>query len=73
MVGLELVDPADGRTPNPTAAAAVLEATKRDGLLIGKGGLYGNCLRIAPPLCVTAEEATEGADILSAALDDVLG
>jgi 4-aminobutyrate aminotransferase len=68
MVGLELVDPADGWTPNAAAAAAVLEATRADGLLIGKGGMYGNCLRVAPPLCVTAAEADEGVDILVGAL-----
>jgi 4-aminobutyrate aminotransferase len=70
MVGLEIVDPADGRTPNAPAAAAVLEATRRDGLLIGKGGLYGNCLRVAPPLCVSEAEADEGVEILVAALRD---
>jgi 4-aminobutyrate aminotransferase len=68
MLGLELVDPADGRTPNPAAASAVLEATKRDGLLVGKGGLYGNCLRVAPPLCVTDAEADEGLAVLESAL-----
>jgi 4-aminobutyrate aminotransferase len=67
MVGVELVEP-DGHTPAPAAAAAILEATREGGLLIGKGGLYGNCLRISPPLTVTLEEADEGAGILEAAV-----
>ena len=34
------------------------------GLLIGKGGLYGNVLRIAPPMTVTEAEIDEAADVL---------
>lgn len=63
MVGVELVG-ADGRTPAPAAASAVLEACRRHGLLVGKGGLFGNCLRVAPPLSLTDDECDEGAAIL---------
>jgi 4-aminobutyrate aminotransferase len=70
MVAVELCHP--GTTdPWPDGAAAVLESTRRRGLLVGKGGLYGNVLRIAPPLSLTEAEAAEGLDILEAALDDV--
>ncbi|HET8788281.1 MAG TPA: aspartate aminotransferase family protein, partial [Actinomycetes bacterium] len=41
---------------------------RRGGLLVGKGGLYGNVLRIAPPLIVTEAEADEGLEILAHAL-----
>ncbi len=68
MIGLELVVPGS-RDPDPAAANAVVEACKSRGLLVGKGGLYGNTLRISPPLTLTAEEAEEGLDILCAALD----
>ncbi len=37
-----------GPEPWPAGAAALMEATRRRGLLLGKGGLYGNVLRIAP-------------------------
>lgn len=67
MTGVELVRPGT-TTPNPSAASTVLAETKRLGLLIGKGGLYGNALRIAPPLTVTEEEADEGLEMLTAAL-----
>jgi 4-aminobutyrate aminotransferase-like enzyme len=50
-----------------------MEACKRRGLLIGKGGLYGNVLRIAPPLSLTVAEATEGLDIIEASVDEVGG
>ena len=68
MIGVELVGP-DGYAPDPVAAARVMEHTKQLGLLIGKGGLYGNVLRIAPPLVLTAEEADEGLGLLSTALE----
>ncbi|MCA1186262.1 aspartate aminotransferase family protein [Saccharopolyspora sp. 6V] len=67
MLGVELADPGTG-APDPAAATAVLEHTRRDGLLIGKGGLDGNVLRIAPPLSLTEQEAREGAAILVDAL-----
>jgi 4-aminobutyrate aminotransferase len=70
MIGVELVD-TDGFTPNPAAAAAVLEACKRRGLLIGKGGLYGNCLRVAPPMSLTDAECAEGTALLVDALREV--
>lgn len=69
MIGVELV--VDGsRDPNLAAAARALEGCRRRGLLIGKGGLYGNCLRIAPPLSVTGEEADEACGILIAAIEE---
>ncbi|WP_028921276.1 aspartate aminotransferase family protein [Pseudonocardia acaciae] len=67
MIGVELVDRDGG--PSPKAATDVLEHARRGGLLIGKGGLHGNVLRIAPPLTLTAEEAEEGAAALVAALE----
>jgi 4-aminobutyrate aminotransferase len=42
----------------------MLEATKERGLLVGKGGLYGHTLRMAPPLTLTDAEAKEGLGIL---------
>jgi 4-aminobutyrate aminotransferase len=71
MLALELCRP-DGRlTPWPEAAGALMESCKRRGLLIGKGGLYGNVLRIAPPLSITATEASEGLDIIDSAVTEV--
>ena len=69
MLAIELCVPGtDGRPggpePWPAAAAALMEATRRRGLLVGKGGLYGNVLRIAPPLSVTTEEIAAACEIL---------
>ncbi len=67
MIGVELIR-AGGTEPNSEAASAVMEASKAGGLLVGKGGLAGNVLRIAPPLTLTEEEADEGFEILSNAV-----
>jgi 4-aminobutyrate aminotransferase len=67
MLAVELVEPGTG-APDPGAAARAQEAARQGGLLVGKGGLYGNVLRIAPPLVVTQAEADEGIEILASAL-----
>jgi 4-aminobutyrate aminotransferase len=71
MIGIEFANP-DG-APDPVLTAGVMEAAKSEGLLIGKGGLYGNTLRIAPPLSVTEEEAEEGLDKLTKAINRASG
>ncbi|MFF0749267.1 aspartate aminotransferase family protein [Streptomyces sp. NPDC004267] len=71
MIGIELTEPGTDRA-NPDAAAAVLEATRQNGLLIGKGGGHNtSALRIAPPLSLSIAEAEEGAAILEQALRDL--
>jgi 4-aminobutyrate aminotransferase len=67
MFAVELVDPVTG-APSPALAGQVLEAAGERGLLIGKGGLYGNALRMAPPLTLTADEAREGLGLIVDAL-----
>ncbi len=67
MIAIELVEP--GTTdPSSRLATRVQEHAKAAGLLIGKGGLYGNALRIAPPLTLTEDEAEEGLRVLLAAV-----
>jgi 4-aminobutyrate aminotransferase len=60
-----------GIEPLPAASAQLMEATRARGLLIGKGGLYGNVLRITPPLSVTEAEMAEALEILGAAAEEV--
>jgi 4-aminobutyrate aminotransferase len=67
MFAVELIDPKT-RKPAPALAAKALEATRVRGLLIGKGGLYGHALRMAPPLTITEAEAREGLGLLTDAL-----
>jgi 4-aminobutyrate aminotransferase len=70
MFAVDLVDPLTG-APAPALATRVLEAARERGLLIGKGGLSGNSLRMAPPLNLSEAEAKEGLSLLIDALQAV--
>lgn len=67
MVGIELVEPG-GNTPSVAMATLVLEETRARGLLVGKGGLHNNVIRLAPPMTVTAEEIDEALGALGGAI-----
>jgi 4-aminobutyrate aminotransferase len=67
MAAVEIVVPGSDQ-PDVAATAAVMEETRRRGLLVGKGGRFGNVLRIAPPLTLTEDEADEGLAVLDEAL-----
>ena len=68
--GVELVEDETkrDRTPNARAVTRLFEESKKRGLLIGKGGLYGNVLRISPPLTVAAAEVDEALGTLDDSL-----
>ena len=68
MLGVELVTNRQTREPATQLATDVLEAMKLRNVLVGKGGLHGNTLRIKPPMCITKDDA----DYLVAMLDEVL-
>jgi len=68
MLGVELVRDRRTKEPADTEAAEVLDLCKERGLLVGKGGLFGNTLRIKPPMCLTKADA----DFLADCLDEVL-
>jgi 4-aminobutyrate aminotransferase len=70
MQGMELVKDKKTKEPAPEIATAVQEAAKDRGLIIGKGGLYGNVLRISPALNVTGEDADKASDLLEGAFED---
>jgi 4-aminobutyrate aminotransferase len=67
MIGVEFVRPG---TTEPDAAATlrVFDECRKGGLLVGKGGLYNNVLRMGPPLTLTTDEAREGLAILTSAI-----
>ena len=68
MLGVELVRDRQSKEPATGETAALLELCKERGLLIGKGGLHGNTLRIKPPMCLNRDDA----DFLVDCLDEVL-
>lgn len=68
MLGVELVKDRATKEPAKDECAAVFEACKDMGLLIGKGGLWGNTLRIKPPMILSASDA----DFMLGVLDQSL-
>ena len=64
MLAIETVEP-DSDTPDAGRAGQLLEECRKRGLLVGKGGLYGNVLRIAPPLTVTEQEIDTASEIIA--------
>jgi 4-aminobutyrate aminotransferase-like enzyme len=59
MQAVELVEDRATKEPAPQKTRAVMEETKKQGLLVGTGGLYGNTLRLAPPMLITETELDE--------------
>jgi len=68
MLGVELVTDRKTRVPAGPQTLEVLEAAREMGVLLGKGGLDGNVLRIKPPMCITLEDADFAVDVLDRAL-----
>jgi len=64
MLAIETVEPGSIE-PDGARAGQLLEECRKRGLLVGKGGLYGNVLRIAPPMSVTEEEIDTAAEIIA--------
>ncbi|GJM20044.1 MAG: hypothetical protein DHS20C14_22570 [Phycisphaeraceae bacterium] len=70
MLGVDIVEDRTTLAPSPARCAAVHERSKDLGLLIGKGGLHGNVLRIKPPMCMTREDADFMVRVLDIAFTD---
>jgi 4-aminobutyrate aminotransferase len=68
MVGVELVHDRATKEPAPDLANAVLDAAKQRGLIVGKGGLHANTLRISPPLIVSERDVDDAVRILDESL-----
>ena len=69
MLGVELVGP-DGE-PAPQSAVKFMQSCRERGVLVGKGGIKANAVRISPPLTITREAAKEAADVFEEALAEV--
>jgi len=72
MQAIELVKDRGTKEPDAPGAARLMEATRKRGLLVGKGGLYGNTMRIAPAMVVTRSQVDDALRILGEALAEAL-
>ena len=59
LIGLELVKDPVSKGPATAETAELMEQAKAEGALIGKGGLLGNVIRIAPSMSITTQECDE--------------
>ncbi|MBI4052123.1 MAG: aspartate aminotransferase family protein [Elusimicrobia bacterium] len=66
MLGVELVKDRKTKEPAPQELLKVMDYAKEGGVLIGKGGMSQNIIRIKPPLCVTKKDA----DVIAEVLED---
>jgi 4-aminobutyrate aminotransferase-like enzyme len=71
MQGIEVVKDKVSKEPSVQAVAQVFEETKNRRVLIGKGGLYGNVLRLGPPLIADKGNIDELIEALDAAFYSV--
>ena len=70
MQALELVRDRESKEPAAQETSALMEHARRHGLLIGKGGLYGNVIRISPPMNVSKSGVDEFLTLIDSALTD---
>jgi 4-aminobutyrate aminotransferase-like enzyme len=71
LQAIELVEDRESKQPAAGATLALMEATRENRLLVGKGGTYGNVIRISPPLNISKSDVDEFALRLEASLQHV--
>ncbi|TVU47121.1 hypothetical protein EJB05_06704 [Eragrostis curvula] len=71
MLGVELVTDRQLKTPAKDEICHAMEHMKDMGVLVGKGGFYGNVFRVTPPLCFTKEDADFFVEVMDIALSKI--
>jgi len=71
MLGLELVKDRATKEPAPAATTQLLERARENGLLIGKGGLHGNVIRLSPMLNISKSDVDEAIRLLDRSFAEV--
>jgi len=71
LQGVELVEDREAKTPAAAATNALLEASRENGLMIGKGGTWGNVIRISPPMNISKSDVDDFALRFEASLTRV--
>ena len=71
MLGIELVKDRRTKEPAKEECAQILESSREMGLLLGKGGLWGQTIRFSPPMCINEQDADFLLEVLDLALQKV--
>lgn len=65
MIGLEVVtDKESKKVPSADYFGKIYDKTKDKGILLGKGGRFGNVFRIQPPMCLNEEDVVFALDVI---------
>src|SRR5579864_2741979 len=72
MIGIELIRDA-ALTPAASEAEAVRDFCLRSGVLIGVGGVFGNVVRMQPPLVISRQQLDKALDVLEQAFAELSG
>jgi 4-aminobutyrate aminotransferase/(S)-3-amino-2-methylpropionate transaminase len=70
MIAMELIEPGT-KTPNASAAKAIVNYCNQQGVIVLACGTYGNVIRLLPALAISDEQLADGLDVLSAAVRSV--
>ena len=73
MQGIELVKDRQSKAPAAEATNLVMERARANGLVVGKGGLYGNVIRMSPPLNISKNDVEAALTALDKSLTEVSG
>jgi alanine-glyoxylate transaminase/(R)-3-amino-2-methylpropionate-pyruvate transaminase len=71
LLGIELVKDRQSKEPAGNECAQVMETCKELGLLLGKGGLWGQTIRFSPPMCVNEQDADFLLEVLDRAVSNL--
>jgi len=72
LQGIELVKDRKTKEPAPELVNQVLERLRANGLIVGKGGLYGNVVRMSPPLNISKADIDAALHILDKSVTEVV-
>jgi 4-aminobutyrate aminotransferase-like enzyme len=71
MQALELVRDRVTKEPAAAETSELMERTRANGLLVGKGGLYGNVIRMAPPMNISKSDVDEAIRLLDKSFAEI--
>ena len=71
VIGIEIVKDKKGRNPDQDLCKKIVKRCAELGLMLGRVGVYGNVIRVAPPLVITHDECDIAVEIFSRAMEDV--